>query len=156
MAELPERTRRILSFPQRDEGKVCALCCHPNVRMSMFPSWKDMNSQQYALSLGIEAESPICRLCRDDISRLVKNPSSIPRWGKNKTHTLSNVLHSFAELFSQDLWWVSWWSFWRRCRCLWRCRRHHGLGVWGTLWRVQWQWGHRYHGLWCPVMIVCF
>ena len=28
--------------------------------------------------------SPICHACRDDVSRLVKNPAFTPRWAKEK------------------------------------------------------------------------
>ena len=47
-------------------------------------SWKDKLSQRCIQSLGVDMHSPICRACRDDVSRLVKNPAFTPRWAKEK------------------------------------------------------------------------
>ena len=55
-----------------------------SVRTSKYPSWKDKLSQRCIQSLGVDAHSPVCRACRDDVSRLVKNPAFIPRWEKEK------------------------------------------------------------------------
>ena len=83
---MAQRSRRRLSFPPAEErGEVCALCGIIRMRTSKYPCWKNVSSQQCAQSLGVDAESPICCPCRDDISQLVKDPSYVPRWGKKKT-----------------------------------------------------------------------
>ena len=85
---MAERSRRRLSFPSTSEleeqGEVCGLCGKASVRTSKYPSWKDKLSQRCIQSLGIDMHSPICRACRDDVSRLVKNPAFTPRWAKEK------------------------------------------------------------------------
>ncbi len=83
MAE--RRSARRQSFPTPEQGVVCGLCNNTSGRTSKYPSWKDKQSQQYIQSMGgIDEHSPICRACRDDVSRVVRNPAFTPRWKKEE------------------------------------------------------------------------
>ena len=79
---MAERSRRRLSFPSTSEleeqDEVCGLCGKAGIRTSKYPSWKDKLSQRCIQSLGVDMHSPICRVCRDDVSRLLKNPAFTP------------------------------------------------------------------------------
>ena len=82
------RSRRSLTFPpaseesKRQHGNQCALCLGQHTQLSTPQTWKSVQAQQVALRLHIEQYSPVCRLCRDDITRLVSNPEHVPRWEK--------------------------------------------------------------------------
>ena len=83
------RSRRKLSFPPvenkvTDEGNIilCTLCSAPHAQLSAPTSWKNAQAQDVAISLHLTLQSPVCRPCRDNIGRLVKNPAVIPRWEK--------------------------------------------------------------------------
>ena len=82
------KSRRRLSFASTtamDEGKKCALCHNPHTQFSAPMSWKNVEVQKLAVtSLGLTDQCPVCRLCRDDIGRMVKNPDTKPRWEKNE------------------------------------------------------------------------
>ena len=83
-------SRRRLSFlPSADgntadnQGIICSLCLAPHTQMSTPLSWKSIQAQDIALTrLHLTHESHVCRLCWDDISRLVKSPHMKPRWEK--------------------------------------------------------------------------
>ncbi len=52
--------------------------------MSTPQTWRRAQAQQVALHLHLQPSSPVCRLCRDDITRLANNPQHVPRWEKHK------------------------------------------------------------------------
>ncbi len=87
---MAERSRRRLSYSSvstlGEQGEVCGLCSRASIRTSKYPSWTDKSSQQCVQSLGVDAQSPVCRACRDDVSRLVKNSAFTPRWEKEKQY----------------------------------------------------------------------
>ena len=85
------KSRRQLSFvptsenKATDEGKKCALCYNPHTQLSAPMSWKNIEAQKLALtSLSLMHQCLVCRLCRDDIGRMVKNPHIKPRWEKRE------------------------------------------------------------------------
>ena len=82
MSKASKRRRQFPAASQKEQGEVCVLCSHHHLRTSTCSTWKDKSAQQCASSWGVDAESPVCRPCRDDISRLVKDPAYIPRWKK--------------------------------------------------------------------------
>ncbi len=103
VTSMAQRSRRRLSFPPAEEpGEVCALCGTVRMRTSKYLCWKNASSQQCAQSLGVDAESPICCPCRDDISRLVKDPSYVPRWGKKVNKENCFVANCDGESFSRS------------------------------------------------------
>ena len=83
-------SRQRLSFYPSADGNtadnqriICSLCLAPHTQMSTPLSWKNIQAQDIArIRLHLTHESHVCRLCRDDISRLVKSPHIIPRWEK--------------------------------------------------------------------------
>ena len=81
------KSRRQLSFPPvadetRQQDIPCTLCLNHHPHMSQPRTWKSQQAQLIALSLQIELDKPICRPCRDDISRLLKDQNHQPRWKK--------------------------------------------------------------------------
>ena len=44
-------------------------------------AWKNDRARDMALTnLQLTHQSPVCRLCRDDIGRMIRNPHMRPRW----------------------------------------------------------------------------
>ncbi len=81
------RSRRRLSSEDDPKGidEVCALCAQPNTNMTSPKSWKDPPaSVNFISSQDLSSDSQICRPCRHDISRVIKYPSIITRWGKQE------------------------------------------------------------------------
>ena len=80
-------TRRQLSFTRKDsDHPVCVLCHGHHCHKSSPADWKSEEARKYVLSLDCVApESPVCRLCRDDVTRALANSHYIPRWRKYKT-----------------------------------------------------------------------
>ena len=85
------KNRRRLSFvptsenKATDEGKKCTLCHNPHTQLSAPMSWKNIEAQKLALtSLSLTHQCLVCRLCRDDIGRMVKNPHIKPRWERER------------------------------------------------------------------------
>ena len=67
---------------QTEDGlSNCALCSGCYTLLYEPQTWRNEQAQQIAKSLHIWPDKRICRLCEDDITRLVKNHSHIPRWG---------------------------------------------------------------------------
>ncbi len=83
---MAERSRRRLSYSSvstlGEKGEVCGLCSRASIRTSRYPSWTDKSSQQCVQSLGVDVQSPVCRACRDDVSRLVKSILGCTRWSQ--------------------------------------------------------------------------
>ena len=80
---MAERSRRRLSFPVQNEGEVCSVCHVKHSHTSSPKSWKNASAQQYAItSLGLDPECVVCRPCRDDILRVLRDPTITPRWKK--------------------------------------------------------------------------
>ena len=87
MANTGGRSHRRLSFPPvqeqtEDEISNCALCSDFCTSLYKPQAWRNEQAQQIAKSLCIWPDKRICRVCEDDITRPVKNPSHTPRWGK--------------------------------------------------------------------------
>ena len=87
MANTGGRSCRRLSFPpvqEQTENELsnCALCSGYHTSLYEPQTWRNEQAQQIAKSLHIWPDKRVCRPCKDDITRLVKNPSHTPRWGK--------------------------------------------------------------------------
>ena len=102
------KTRQTLSNPggKENERPICCLCKCTNVKLSSPQSWRDEKAQVLARSLGISTNQVVCRACRGDICRLIKNPGLVPRWKKENKQCCIPGCHngSFAErnLLSAD------------------------------------------------------
>ena len=71
-------------MPPVSQSTTCTLCSQSHTQLSSPNSWKNDSCQQLALSLEISGRSPVCRPCRNDITRLMKDPDHRPRWEKCK------------------------------------------------------------------------
>ena len=84
------KSRRQLSFVQTSEntakrGNECALCHAPHTPLSALMSWRNVEAQKLALTdLHLTHQCLVCRPCRDDIGRMVKNPDIKPRCEKGE------------------------------------------------------------------------
>ena len=58
----------------------CGLYQGHHAQMSEPRTWKSEQAQLTARTLNIETSQIVCRPCRDDITRLAKNPNHHPRW----------------------------------------------------------------------------
>ena len=63
---------------------VCSLCKSQHSRMSNVQTWQNSQATLYIQTLGIALDSLICRPCRDDVRRVLADPSHVPRWSKRK------------------------------------------------------------------------
>ena len=76
------RCRHQISFSRESEETdqqgttQCGLCQGHHAQMSEPRTWKSEQAQLTARTLNIETSQIVCRPCRDDITRLAKNP----RW----------------------------------------------------------------------------
>jgi hypothetical protein len=57
---------------------------------------------KYVLSLNLSAESLVCRPCRDDVTRVLSNPSHVPRWRKVgiETSVLKIIISAATNYYS--------------------------------------------------------
>ena len=78
-------SRRQLSFSEQDRNLICELCHCYNSQLSSPSAWKDEQARTYVLSLKVPLACGICRPCRDDVTRILANPSHVPRWKKGKS-----------------------------------------------------------------------
>ena len=62
------------------QGTTCYLSLAPHIQLSAPESWKNAHAKQIAHTL--TKQSLVCQLCRDDISKVVRNPAHTPRWVK--------------------------------------------------------------------------
>lgn len=87
--EMAERSRRRLTYSetggtQQEGTPPCVLCKTHHSQQSQPRTWKNTKAQELSASLGVDQGDWICRACRDDISRLLKDSSHPPRWEKGK------------------------------------------------------------------------
>ena len=84
------KSRPQLSFVQTSDntakrGNKCALCHAPHTPLSALMSWRNVEAQKLALTdLHLTHQCLVCRPCRDDIGRMVKNSDIKPRWEKGE------------------------------------------------------------------------
>jgi hypothetical protein len=100
-------SRRRLSFAgvtentATDGGNTCALCLASHTQFSVPTTWKSAKAREIALTgLQLTNQSPVCRLCRDDIGRLIKDPHIRPRWEKANTEKKCCVVMCTNTCFS--------------------------------------------------------
>ena len=75
------RSKRRLSF---EDTQVCSLCMNCHQLMSKPAEWKNEDARAFVDTLIEESECLVCRLCRNDITRVLSNDSYIPRWEEKK------------------------------------------------------------------------
>ena len=80
------KSRRRLHFSMEKEdteaspGNICELCQVLNRQFFAINTLKNEKNQEYAIKeLGLKQHSTICHLCRDDITRINRNPEYKPR-----------------------------------------------------------------------------
>ena len=83
-------SRRQLSFSEQDKNMICELCHRRNSQLSSPSAWRDEQARTYVLSLKVPLACYICCLCRDDVTRILANPSHVPRWKKGKNSSNSS------------------------------------------------------------------
>ena len=83
-------SRRRLSYgsDQADEhsspAAVCALCQLNHTHVSQVCTWQNTQARDVVAEYGITQDDVVCRPCRDDVRRVMTNPSHSPRWEKVK------------------------------------------------------------------------
>ena len=79
------RSKRRLSFPADHEAAeplTCTLCNGRHINTSAPEDWRNSQAKQYATTLSLRPSSPVCRPCKDDIVRILKDSTITPRWKK--------------------------------------------------------------------------
>ena len=84
MSDTERSSRRRLTFssPPVSQATACTLCKRLHTQLYSPNSRKNDNCRQIAMSLQLSAHSLVCRPCRNDITRLTKDPNHHPRWEK--------------------------------------------------------------------------
>ena len=84
MSDTERSSRRRLTFssPPVSQSTACTLSKHLHTQLSSPNSWKNDSNRQIAVSLQLSAHSLVGRPCRNDITRLTKDPDHHPRWEK--------------------------------------------------------------------------
>ena len=73
-------SRRKLASKQV-ENTSCDFCFETHIQFSSPNQWRSDKVRTYALtSLKLSPNAIVCRLCRDDISKVLMNSSHVPRW----------------------------------------------------------------------------
>ena len=63
------------------ENTSCDICFETHIQFSSPNQWRSDKVRTYALtSLKLSPNAIVCRLCRDDISKVLMNSSHVPRW----------------------------------------------------------------------------
>ena len=76
------KSRRQSSYAG-DESTRCELCNGKHALMSFPEQWTSHRAREFVLSQGVSLLKLICQPCRNDISRVLNNPTYKPRWEKS-------------------------------------------------------------------------
>jgi len=79
---MERRTKRRLEF---SDAQRCSLCNGHHTHFSVPNHWKDDQARTYVLEL-VSPGSQICRLCRDDVTKVLHRSAYTPRWERTKTN----------------------------------------------------------------------
>ena len=80
--------RRRLSFTgmSRDESgesdRICKLCRSHHHQLSTPSQLRNEDVRRFVISLQVQSDEATCTPCKDDVTRVLANPSHIPRWMK--------------------------------------------------------------------------
>ena len=70
----------------RDESgesdRICKLCRSHHHQLSTPSQLRNEDVRRFVISLQVQSDEVICKPCKDDSTRVVANPSHIPRWMK--------------------------------------------------------------------------
>jgi hypothetical protein len=62
------------------EPPACSLCQGHHPITSTPSQWKDEAAFRYIMSINVADDGVVCKACRQDIKRVLDNPSHTPRW----------------------------------------------------------------------------
>ena len=62
--------------------RVCELCPGHHLQLSAPTQWRNEEAHKYVTSMQVQSDALICKPCKDDVTRVLANPSLIPRWRK--------------------------------------------------------------------------
>ena len=87
MSMTTRSSRRWLSYgleetSEQSSSTKCALCKVTHSHMSQVQTWKDTKACDLVTKIGIALNDMVCRPCRDDVRRVLADPSHSPRWKK--------------------------------------------------------------------------
>ena len=80
--------RRRLSFTgmsgneSGESDRICKLCHSHHHQLSTPSQLRNEDVRRFVTSLQVQSDEVICKPCKDDVSRILANPSHIPRWRK--------------------------------------------------------------------------
>ena len=81
-----KNSRRQLSFTGTSRnvgvGRSCNLCHTHHHQLSTPAEWMNEEARKFVVSLHVQSDALICKRCKDDVTRVLANPSHIPRWRK--------------------------------------------------------------------------
>ena len=68
-----------ISYPSLGQAEEAANYHH---QLSTPAEWRNEEARKFVLSLHVQSDALICKWCKDDATRVLANPSHIPRWRK--------------------------------------------------------------------------
>ena len=87
MSMTTRSSRRWLSYGLEEANEQlsstkCALCKVNHSHVSQVQTWQNTKTCDLVTRIGITLNDMICHPCRDDVGRVLANPSHSPRWKK--------------------------------------------------------------------------
>ncbi len=78
----------------------CELCRGYHREMSTPQHWKNEQTRELVISLGVSEHGLVCRPCSKDAARVVGNASYIPRWEKRNKESRCCVVDCSERKFA--------------------------------------------------------
>ena len=92
-------SRRRLSFGNcKEDGEVCGLCQKHHSQVSK--EWKSEEARSVVLSLQVSLNTFVCRLCRQDVNKVLSDKLYVPRWRKGSKLSACCVMDCTGDVFA--------------------------------------------------------
>ena len=74
--------KQSLQIMAASRDRVCELCHGHHLQLSAPTQWRNEEARKCVTSMQVQSDALICKPCKDDVTRVLANPSLIPRWRK--------------------------------------------------------------------------
>ena len=74
--------KQSLQIMAASRDRVCEFCHGHHLQLSAPTQWRNEEARKYVTSMQVQSDALICKPCKDDVTRVLANPSLIPRWRK--------------------------------------------------------------------------
>ena len=84
----------------KEDGEVCGLCQKHHSQVSIPAHWKSEEARSVVLSLQVSLNTFVCRLCRQDVNKVLSDKSYVPRWRKGSKLSACCVMDCTGDVFA--------------------------------------------------------